>query len=98
MGKPNGECAAFSRLTLYRDTAAMGMDDLRADGEPNAGPLPIRLGGKKRVKILLWYSSAIPGRCHGWRRATYRMQGALDRSRPLSPASSTAVCVQLTAG
>ena len=46
----NGECAALSRLTLHRDTAAMRMDDLRADGEPDAGPLPSRLRGEKRVK------------------------------------------------
>ncbi len=69
----NCECAALSRLTLHRDTAAMRMDDLRADGEPDAGPLPSSFRGKKWVKdstqILLGNSLA----------------AIMDRSRHASP-------------
>jgi hypothetical protein len=64
----------------------MSMDDLRADGEPDAGPLPIRLRGKKRVKDSAQVFLGNP------------LAGVTDGGRYASPTDTTKSIPPIVAG
>jgi len=53
--------ARAPRLAVDADAAAVLLDDARADGEAEAGPLPLRFGGEERLEDPPGAVGVMPG-------------------------------------